>query len=115
MTVTLTTTRRRSEARSVILIVRLGAAFIGFEQRSHRVIVGDEIERLALFLQPHRGLHRPEVVADVEFAARLETGQNSHGAEDAATARARSSGPNALFTRVRIAGQCLDARPRSVT
>ena len=46
--------------------------------RGHRVVVGDEVEPLALVLQAHRRLHRPEVVAQVQLPARLESRQNAH-------------------------------------
>ena len=45
------------------------------------MVIRDEIERLALFLEVHGGLHRAEIVADVEFSAGLETGEDSHGRE----------------------------------
>ena len=56
------------------------------------MVVGDEIKRLALFLETHGGLHRAEIVPDVEFSAGLETGENSHGAQHGSQARNRSSG-----------------------
>ena len=46
------------------------------------MVVGDEVERLALVLEAHGGLHGAEVVAEVEFAAGLEAGEDAHGAED---------------------------------
>jgi hypothetical protein len=45
------------------------------------MVVRDEIKRLALFLKAHGRLHRAEIIADVEFSAGLETGENSHGAD----------------------------------
>jgi hypothetical protein len=50
--------------------------------RGHRVVVRDEVECLAFFLQPHGRLHRAEVIADVKFPAGLQPGQNAHGRED---------------------------------
>ena len=58
----------------------------------HRVIVGDEIESLALFLKADGRLHRAEEIADVEFSARLEAGENAHGEECGFPAGNRSSG-----------------------
>jgi hypothetical protein len=43
------------------------------------MVVRDEIKRLALVLEAHGRIHRAEVVADVEFSAGLETGQDAHG------------------------------------
>ena len=45
------------------------------------MVIRDEVKRLALFLQAHGGLHRAEVIADVEFSAGLQAGEDAHGAE----------------------------------
>ena len=56
------------------------------------MIIGDEIESLALVLKADGGFHRAEEIADVEFSARLEAGENAHGAECGFRGRNRSSG-----------------------
>src|SRR5438876_436623 len=43
-------------------------ALIGVEQRCHRMVIGDEIIRLAFVLQLDRRAHHPEVISDVETA-----------------------------------------------
>ena len=55
-------------------------ALRGVRERRHRVVVRDEIERLALLLELDGGQHRPEVVAQMQRARGLDAGQNSHGA-----------------------------------
>ena len=59
---------RKSSATSSVFCAALG----GVEQRGHRVVVGDEVERLALFLQLDGGLHHPEVIAEMQRARRLD-------------------------------------------
>jgi hypothetical protein len=48
-----------------------------------RVEIGDEIKRLAFFLQLDGGPHHSKVIAQVEFPRGLDAGQNSHGRERA--------------------------------
>ena len=55
-------------------VERVLAALGGVDQRGHRVIIGDEIERLALLLQLDGGLHHPEVIAEMQRARRLNAG-----------------------------------------
>ena len=42
------------------------------------MIIGDEIKRLAFLLQLNRRPHHPEIIADVQDAAGLNAGENSH-------------------------------------
>ena len=48
------------------------APFRGVEQRRHRMIIRDEIERLALFLQLDGGPHHPEIISEMQRAAGLD-------------------------------------------
>ena len=50
------------------------AALGGVEERGHGMVVGDEIEGLALFLQFDGGFHHAKVIAQVERARRLNAG-----------------------------------------
>ena len=54
------------------------APLSGVEQRSHRVIVGDEIKRLASFLKLDGRLHHPEIISQMQRAGGLDARQNSH-------------------------------------
>ena len=45
----------------------------------HRMIVSDEVKRLALVLQLDGWQHGAKVVANVKFAAGLNAGKNTHG------------------------------------
>ena len=63
-------------------LTRVSAKIRRALDRGHRVVVRDEVECLALILQPHGRLHRAEVIADVKFPAGLQPGQNAHGGED---------------------------------
>ena len=42
------------------------------EQRGHRVIIRDEIKRLAFFLKLDGGPHHPEIISEVQRAAGLD-------------------------------------------
>ena len=44
------------------------------------MVVRDEIERLALLLQLDGRQHRPEIIAQMQRAARLDAGENPHAA-----------------------------------
>ena len=55
-------------------IQRIGAALLGIEQRSHRVIIGDEIKGLPFFLQFNGWPHHPKIIPDVQRAGRLYAG-----------------------------------------
>ena len=41
----------------------------GINHRSHRVIIGDEIKRLAFFLQLDGRSHHPEIISEMQRAA----------------------------------------------
>ena len=43
-------------------------------QRGHRMVIGDEIERLPLLLKLNRGLHHTEIIAQMQRARRLYAG-----------------------------------------
>ena len=43
------------------------------------MVIRNEIERLALFLQVNGGPHHPEIISEMQRAAGLDAGQNSHG------------------------------------
>jgi len=43
------------------------------------MIIRDKIKRLAFFLKGDGGLHHPEIISEVQRAAGLDAGQNSHG------------------------------------
>ena len=42
------------------------------EQRGHGMVVGDEIKRLAFFLQLDGGPHHPEIISEMQRAAGLD-------------------------------------------
>ena len=42
------------------------------------MVISDEVERFALILQAYGRFHCAEIVSDMEFAAGLETGEDSH-------------------------------------
>ena len=44
-----------------------------------RMVIRDEVERRAPLRQFERGAHHPEVIADMQFPARLDSRQNAHG------------------------------------
>src|SRR5262249_5028400 len=48
-------------------------------QTGERMIISNEIKRLTLGLERDGRLHHPEVIADVQRAAGLDAGKNSHG------------------------------------
>ena len=56
------------------------------------MVIRYEVKRLPHFLKADGRLHRAEIVADVEFSARLKTGEDAHGAECGFPERMRSSG-----------------------
>jgi hypothetical protein len=53
-------------------IERVFAALGGIGQRGHRMVVGDEVERIALILQFDGGSHHPEIVAEMQRATGLD-------------------------------------------
>ena len=58
---------------------RVPAPFRGVEQRRHRVIVRDEIKRLAFFLQFDGRLHHSEIISEMQRAGGLDTRQRVGG------------------------------------
>ena len=56
-----------------------GPGDLGVLHRVERVEVGDEVQRLALVLQPNELPNRAVVVPEVETPRRLDAGENSHG------------------------------------
>ncbi len=48
------------------------APFIRVEQRGHRMIIGDEIKRLAFFLKFDGRAHHPEIISEMQRAAGLD-------------------------------------------
>src|SRR5205823_1400003 len=64
----------------------------GVEQRGHRVVIGDEIERLSPVLELDGRLHHPEIISQVQRAGRLDARQNSHGQRVMGTLRVASCG-----------------------
>ena len=51
---------------------RIFPPLLRVEQRRHRMIVRDEIKRLALILKRNGGLHHPKVISEVQRAAGLD-------------------------------------------
>src|SRR5205823_3052911 len=49
-------------------------------QTGEGVVIGDKVERFALFLQGDRRPHHAKVIADMQDAAGLNAGKNAHGA-----------------------------------
>ena len=60
-------------------IERVFAARGGVGDAGERVIIGDEIIRLTLFLQLDGRAHHAEIIADMQRAGRLNARENSHG------------------------------------
>ena len=52
-------------------------SFAGSKHRGQRVVVRDEVERLALLLPFDGRPHHAKVVADMRFAGRLDAGKNA--------------------------------------
>ena len=44
-----------------------------------RMIIGDEVKRLAFVLKRDRRAHHAEIISDVQGAAGLDAGKNAHG------------------------------------
>src|SRR4029077_7724403 len=57
---------------------RIFAQRFRIAQASKRVVIGDEIKRFAYFLELDRGAHHAEIIANVQDAAGLNAGQDSH-------------------------------------
>ena len=55
-------------------IERVLPPLLGIEQRRHRMIIGDEIKRLALLLQLDGRPHHPEIISEMQRARRLDAG-----------------------------------------
>ncbi len=55
-------------------VQRILPALGGIKQGGHRVIIGDEIESLAVVLQLDCGAHHAEIIAKVERAGGLDAG-----------------------------------------
>src|SRR4029077_11754455 len=47
-------------------------------QTRERMVIGDEIKRFALRLKRDSRLHHAKIIADVQSAAGLNTGENAH-------------------------------------
>src|SRR5207248_9451179 len=59
----------------------IGSECFRIIDRRERVIIGDEIKRLALCLERNCRPHHPEIISDVKNAGGLNAGKNAHGLE----------------------------------
>src|SRR5690606_3473897 len=59
-------------------LVGEAAPLLGIADRGHRVVVGDEVDRLAAVLERHVLAHGAEVVAEVRLARGLDAGEDAH-------------------------------------
>jgi hypothetical protein len=58
----------------------VAAQVVGFGDRGERVVIGDEIDGLALALHLDGRLHRAEIIAEMQRAGGLDAGENNlHG------------------------------------
>ena len=60
-------------------VLDVAAQRVCISHAGHRMIVSDEVKRLALVLQLNGWQHGAKVVANVKFAAGLNAGKNTHG------------------------------------
>src|SRR5205085_12222730 len=61
--------------------MRIFAQCLRIAQAGERVVIGDEIKSLALLLELDRRPHHSEIISDVQHAAGLDAGKDSHAAQ----------------------------------
>src|SRR5690242_417458 len=67
------------------------AQYLWVAHAGERVVIGDEIERLAFRLKRNSRLHHAKIIADVERTAGLNSGKNAHELDKISGSRSKAN------------------------